>query len=117
MSLNNMVEGYVFALLIFQIKKWKHQIVLKKVEELIDESSVNIPDSTTDRAHRTGKKKGKRQAVIARFTTHRHRTLFYKARKKIKRGPEIYTDLTRKRFNLLEEAQYFVPDQEDDVFV
>lgn len=112
-----MVEGYVFALLIFQIKKWKHQIVLKKVEELIDESSVNIPDSTTDRAHRTGKKKGKRQAVIARFTTHRHRTLFYKARKKIKRGPEIYTDLTRKRFNLLEEAQYFVPDQEDDVFV
>ena len=43
--------------------------------------------------------------------------LFYKARKKIKRGPEIHINLTKKRFNLLEEAQYFVPDQEDDVFV
>ena len=88
-----------------------------KVKELIDESGVNIPDSTIDRAHRIGKKKGKSQAVIVLFTTRTHCTLFYKARKKIKSGPKIHIDLTKKRFDLLKEAQNFVSDQEDDVFV
>ena len=79
--------------------------VLTKVKELIDESGVSIPDSAIDRAHGIGKKKGKSQAVIVRFTTHRHRTLFYKARKKIKSGPKIHIDLTKKQFDLLKEVQ------------
>ena len=49
--------------------------VLTKVKELIDESGVNIPDSTVDLAHSIGKKKVKSQAVPVRFTTHRHRIL------------------------------------------
>ena len=78
---------------------------LTKVKELIDESGVNIPDSTIDCAHRTGKKKAKSQMVVIPLTTHRHRTLFYKARKKIKSGPKIHIDFTKKQFNLLKEAQ------------
>ena len=68
--------------------------VLTKVitKEFIDQGGVNIPDSTIDRPHRIGKKK----AVIVRFTTHGHRTLFYKAKKKIKSAPEIHIDLTKK---------------------
>ena len=88
-----------------------------KVKELIDESGVNIKDSTIDRAHRIGKKKGKSQAVIVHFTTHRHCILFYKARKKIESEPNIHKYLTNKRFDLLKEAQNFVLDQENDVFV
>ena len=71
--------------------------ILTKVKELIDESSANIPDTTVDCAYRIGKKKGKSRAVIVRFTTHRYHTLFYRARKKIKSGPKIHIDLTKKQ--------------------
>ena len=91
--------------------------VLEKVKDLISESGVEIPDSTIDRAHRIGKRNGKHQAIIVRFTTHRHRARFYKARKNIKSGAKIHIDLTKSRFNLLNEAQNFVSNQEDDVFV
>ena len=95
----------------------KSDDVLTKVRELISESNVDIPDSTIDRAHRIGERRGNKQAVIVRFTTHRHRTRFYRARKNIKSGPKIHIDLTKQRFELLKEAQKFVSDQEDDVFV
>ena len=54
--------------------------VLGKVINLIEESGVDISDSTIDRVHRIGKRKGSSQQIIVCFTTHRHRTLFYKAR-------------------------------------
>ena len=92
-------------------------MVLGKVKNLIEESGVDISDSTIDRAHRIGKRKGSSQQIIVRFTTHRHRTLFYKARKNIKSGPKVHIDLTKKRFNILKDAQNFVSDQEDDIFV
>ena len=60
--------------------------VLTIVKEIIDERSINIPDSTIDRARRIGKKKGKSQAVTVSFTTHRHNSLFHKAMKKIRVG-------------------------------
>ena len=78
--------------------------ILTKVQELIDESGIKIPDSTIDGVNMIGKKKGKSQAVIVCFTTHRHRTLFYKAKKKIKRGPKIHIDLKKKRLNILKES-------------
>ena len=91
--------------------------VLTKVKNLVNESGVNIPDSTIDHAHRIGKRKGKNQAIIVRFTTHRRRLRFYKARKNIKRGAKVHTDLTKNHYNLLNDAQKFVSNQEDDVFV
>ena len=60
--------------------------VLTIVKEIIDERSINIPDSTIDHARRIGKKKGKSQAVTVSFTTHRHNSLFHKAMKKIRVG-------------------------------
>ena len=73
-------------------------MVLGKVKNVIEESGVDISDSTIDRAHRIGKRKGSSQQIIVRFTTHRHRTLFYKARKNIKSGPKVHIDLTKNRF-------------------
>ena len=51
-------------------EKEKSDSVLTKVEELIDETSVNISDSARDRAHRIREKKGKSQAVINPKTPH-----------------------------------------------
>ena len=72
--------------------------VLKSVKSLIEKSGEVIPDSTLDRAHRIGpvytnKEKGKCQSIIVRFSTFRHRTLFYRARRKIKTGEKIRLDL------------------------
>ena len=39
-----------------------------------------------------------------RFTTFRHRTLFYRARKNLKSGFEVKFNLTKFRFNLLKKA-------------
>ena len=55
--------------------------VLDKVKELIEEAEIEIPDDCIDRAHRVGKafvdtNGARKQQVIVRFTTWRHRTLF-----------------------------------------
>ena len=83
--------------------------VLRSVKSLIEKSGEVIPDSTLDRAHRIGpvytnKEKGKCQSIIVRFSTFRHRTLFYRARRKIKTGEKIRLDLTKHRYQLLKEA-------------
>ena len=44
------------------------------------------------------------KSVIVRFTTFRHRTMFYRARKNLKKGVKIRLDLTKSRFNLLKKA-------------
>ena len=51
---------------------------------IIEEAEVDIPEETIDRAHRVGPKKNKNQGVIVDFSTFRHRTLFCRARKKLK---------------------------------
>ena len=43
-----------------------------------------------------------------RFTTFRHRTLFYRARKNLKSGFKVKLDLTKSRFNLLKKANNHV---------
>ena len=59
----------------------------------------------------------KRKVKFKQLLTQRHHTLFYKSRKKIKSWQKVHIDLTKKRFDLLKEAQNFVSDQENDVFV
>lgn len=77
---------------------------LEKVKEIFNELEVDIPDSVVDRAHRIGdvtEKDGKRvRQIIVRFTTWRHRTLVYKARKKSEKY-KIRLDLTRKRIKII----------------
>ena len=44
------------------------------------------------------------KCIIIRFTTFRHRTMFYRAKNKLKRGMKIKLDLTKSRYNLLKRA-------------
>ena len=67
--------------------------------------------------HKGLEKRRVKAKQLMRFTTHRERVLFYKARKKVKSRPKINIDLTKKRLILLKEAQQFVSDQEVMYFV
>ena len=77
---------------------------LKVVKDIFNELDVDVPDSVIDRAHRIGnviEKDGKRtRQIIVRFTTWRHRTAVYKARKK-SQNYKFRLDLTRKRIKII----------------
>ena len=84
--------------------------VLRKVASKCEEADLDIPDVAIDRAHRIGNeyvdnsKNIKCKSIIVRFTTFHHRTPFYRAKKKFKKCEKVKLDLTKKRFNLLVEA-------------
>ena len=48
------------------------------------------------------------QSIIVRFTTFRHRTLFYRARKNLKGEFKVKLELTKPRFNLLKKSNHRV---------
>ena len=94
---------------------------LQKVKSLVkNDLKVDVPDLAFDRAHRIGKvsqekEKGKTyQSIIVRFTTWRHRTIVFRARKNT-RKVRIKLDLTRKRIKLLEQANEML-DETDGFF-
>ena len=64
--------------------------VLNQVRDLFKEAEVEIPDAVLDRAHRISKENND---VIVRLTAFRHRTLFYRNRKKLKHQ-STHLDLT-----------------------
>ena len=70
-----------------------------------------------DRAHRLGPKKDKKQAIAIKFTTFRHRTLFFGARRKLENGVKLHVDLSKKRFKLLLDAQKYVENVQEAQFV
>ena len=76
--------------------------VLQNVKSIIEESSSEIPDVAIDRAHRIGKAYTdktsgvKCKSIIVRFTTFRHRTMFYQSRKNLKRNVKVKLDFTKK---------------------
>ena len=81
---------------------------LSKVRNALDKLKVDIPDTVIDRAHRIGRMKvidGKKvQPMINfRFTTWRHRTNVYRARKNCEEY-RIKLDLTKDRVSLLKRA-------------
>ena len=95
--------------------------VFNLVKEKIVEAKVDIPNCVVDRAHRIGKVLNNRdgkpsKAIIVRFTTFRHRTIFYRARKKIG-NISVQLDLSKTRYNLLKEAKALTEDLEDVKFV
>ena len=73
---------------------------LEKVKKVFNQLEVDIPDSVVDRAHRIGRPQTVRgktiHQVIVRFTTWRHKTKIYRARKKCSEY-RIKLDLTKKR--------------------
>ena len=86
--------------------------VLNQVHDLLKEAEVEIPDAVLDRAHRISKENND---AIIRFTTFRHRTLFYRNRKKLK-NQSIHLDLTKSRLSLLNEARKLIENNEDIAF-
>ena len=65
--------------------------VLEFTKSLFKEAKVADPDNVLNRAHGIGPSYTNRitskkcKSIIVRFITFRHRTLFYRARKKIKK--------------------------------
>ena len=96
-----------------EIEEETADICLEKVRDVIREAGVSIPDQCIDRCHRIGKiieekdddgnVTSTKQAMIVKFTTWRHRTILYRARKKLS-NKKIFLDLTKKRFQLLQKC-------------
>ena len=82
--------------------------VLEKVKKALDDAEVLIPDNIIDRAHRIGSVYKDRdtgedaQSVIVKFSTFKHRSIVYRARKKLKLI--VRPDLTKRRYDLLHMA-------------
>ena len=90
---------------------------LQKVKKILKEDlKVDIPDSVIDRAHRIGKVREdtetgkKHRSIIVRFTTWRHKTAVYRARKKCE-DYKFRLDLTHRRAKLLEKASEWLKDK------
>ena len=80
------------------------------MKSLFKEAKVDIPESVIDRAHRIGSRylgassNNYCKSIIIRSTTFRHRSMFYRAKNKLKRGVRIKLDLTKSRYDLLKRA-------------
>ena len=89
---------------------------------MFDGDELDIPDTIVGRAHRISpeysdpKTKRKCQVIIIRFTTFIHRTLVYRARKKIKNNVKIRLDLTKEGYAVLLEANNLVEGNNDVKF-
>ena len=87
--------------------------VLASVKKLFDDAQVEIPDAVVDRAHRIGgnyvdrKSKKSCKSIIVRITF-RHRTMFYRAKSKLKNRTRVKLDLTKSRLTLLNKANEHV---------
>ena len=102
-NLEHVVEcdGYIYSrstcLAITNIRCEKDETtdnVLEKVKKLVNEVAVDIPDSNIDIAHQIERIKDKKQAVIVKFTTFRHHTLLFRARRKRKNIVKLDVDLS-----------------------
>ena len=84
--------------------------VLDPVNSLFKEAKVDILESVIDRVYRIGYRyldaasNNYRKSIIIRFIIFRHRTMFYRAKNKLKRGIRIKLDLTKSRYGLLKRA-------------
>ena len=80
------------------------------MKSLITESGCEIPDVVIGRAHRIGrgyKDKTPCKSIIVRFSTFRHKTLFYRNRNKLKNA-KVRLDLTKKWYKMFTDAIDFV---------
>ena len=83
--------------------------VFEKVGKFLGEACPDVPVSCIDRAHRIGseyksyRNKKKCCSIIVRFMSFRHRTMFYRNRKRLK-DVRIKLDLTKRRYKILKDA-------------
>ena len=93
-------------------KEKERSEVLEQVRKLFGEAEVTIPDAVLGRVHRISKSNND---LIARFTTFRRRTLFYRKRKTLK-GKSVHLDLTKSRLKLLSDAKNLISSRSDIAF-
>ena len=93
------------------------------MKDLISEAEVEIPTVVLHRAHRIGKPQKPKdkdqpitQSIIVRFSTFRHRTLLYRARKPSK-SARVRLDLTKARYGVLTSAKRLTDDDDRVKFV
>ena len=86
------------------------------MKSLIRECKVTVSDNILDRAHRVGPLRNGQQAIICRFTSFRHRSLFYLARQILNNGVKVNLDLTNRRFKLLTIANDLIRERDDISF-
>ena len=97
------IEGIV------KTRKEKVEDVTNLVKDCFAEVDVDIPDTVLDRAHRIGpvykdESDQSIHGIIVKFNNFRYRSMFYKNRKKLKRGKRVRIDLTSNRYNLLKKS-------------
>ena len=93
-------------------EKEKSDEVLDQVRSFFDEAEVTIPDAVLDSVHCVSKKNND---IIVRFTTFRHRTLFYRKRKSLK-GKSMHLDLMKSRLQLLNNAKKVITNKDNISF-
>ena len=88
--------------------------VLDPVNSLFKEAKVDILESVIDQVYRIGCRyldaasNNYCKSIIIHFITFCHRTMFYRAKNKLKRGVRIKVDLTKSRYGLLKRAKDYV---------
>ena len=93
-------------------EKKRSDEVLEHVRKLFGEAEVTIPDAVLHRAHPVSKSN---YDVIVRFTTFRHRTLFYGKGKTLK-SKSVHLDLTKSRLKLLNDAKNLISSRSNIAF-
>ena len=86
------------------------------------EVGIDIPNEVVDSTLRTGPSDTDKnsnvecKSVIVRFTTFQHRTMVYRAKKKMKAGVRVKLDLAKSRYALLTDANKVVKQNPDIKF-
>ena len=97
-------------------------VVITQFIEMCAEAGVDIPNEVVDRTHRIGPSYADKnsnvecKSVIVCFTTFRHRSMVYRAKKKMKPGVRVKLDLTKSRYTLLNDANKVVKQNPDIKF-
>ena len=70
---------------------------------VIKETSCDITVVAIDRTHRIGKGYNDKKSIV-RFTTFRHRTMFYRGRTNLKNNVKLKLDITKNRHKTFTKA-------------
>ena len=70
---------------------------------VIKETSCDITEVAIDRTHRIGKGYNDKKSIV-RFTTFRHRTMFYRGRTNLKINVKLKLDITKNRHKTFTKA-------------
>ena len=94
------------CLRIFGVEEKDGEDTDKIVMEVAEKVGVTVQLTDIDRSHRVGVKRGDRpRPLIAKFVSYRNRNELFRNKRKLKNsGITIREDLTKVRYNLLQEA-------------